>query len=182
MGKLTFILGGARSGKSDYARRLAEKRGGRVTFIATATASDDEMAARIAAHRRERPAGWVTREIPSSVAAALEAESIQTDTVLLDCLTLLVGNLLLQDGGPNPDDEAAARIETEVDDLLTTVQESNANWIVVSNEVGAGLVPPYPSGRIYRDLLGRANQRFARRADEVFWMVAGIPVPIGQYR
>jgi adenosylcobinamide kinase/adenosylcobinamide-phosphate guanylyltransferase len=177
MGKLTFILGGARSGKSHYAQRLAEKRGGRVTFLATATAGDDEMQARIAQHRSERPSSWRTREIPHSIAAALQESPLQGDVVLLDCVTLLVSNVLLLE-----ESDASARVEAEIDGLLAAIQNSAAEWIVVSNEVGLGLVPPTPLGRIYRDLLGRANHTLVARADKVLWMVAGIPVPIEQFR
>jgi adenosylcobinamide kinase/adenosylcobinamide-phosphate guanylyltransferase len=183
MGKLTFILGGARSGKSSYAQRLAEKHGGRVAFIATATAGDDDMAARIRQHQKERPKGWVTREIPCGIAQTLRANPLREEIVVLDCLTLLVSNLLFQGGEADVDEgQATARIETEITGLLGLIQESSADWIIVSNEVGLGLVPAYPLGRIYRDLLGRANQQLAACADQVLWMVAGIPVPIQQYR
>jgi adenosylcobinamide kinase / adenosylcobinamide-phosphate guanylyltransferase len=185
MGKLTFILGGARSGKSTHAQKLAEQSGKSVTFLATATASDDEMAARIAKHQQERPAGWQTREIPCEIARVLKNQAIETELVLLDCLTLLLNNVLFssETDFDHPDEAAAAeKAETEIQSLLASIAASPANWIVVSNEVGLGLVPPYPLGRLYRDLLGRANQLFAAQADEVLWMVAGIPVPIQQYR
>ena len=181
MGKLTFILGGARSGKSAYAQRLAEKYVGRVAFVATASAGDDEMAARILRHQKERPPSWDTFEIPHGIAAALTPA--RAGLVLLDCVTLLVSNLLFQDEQAEVDEStAAARVQTEISDLLGLIRDSGTDWIIVSNEVGLGLVPPYPLGRIYRDLLGRANQELAAAADEVVWMVAGIPVPIQNYR
>jgi len=183
MGKLTFILGGARSGKSAYAQRLAEKHGGRVAFLATATADDAEMQTRIDYHRAERPAHWQTREIPFSLAAALSIAPLETDVVLLDCVTLLVSNVLFLDGSDEPDESAAMlRVDVEINALLTLIEQDSADWLIVSNEVGLGLVPVTPLGRIYRDLLGRANRVFAARADKVFWLVAGIPVPIEQYR
>jgi len=183
MGKLTFILGGARSGKSSYAQRLAEKHGGQVALIATATPSDEEMAVRIRNHQNDRPPGWITREIPWGVAAALKVDPLPADVILLDCLTLLVSNLLLHDGESGVNEASAALLlENEITTLLATVRNSRAMWIIISNEVGLGLVPPYPLGRIYRDLLGRTNQQVAAFADEVFWMVAGIPVPIDEYR
>ncbi len=182
MGHLTFILGGARSGKSTHALRMAKASGEAVTFIATATAGDEEMARRIAVHQQERPAGWVTREIPLGIPATLAAEPVTTPVVLLDCLTLLVTNLLMQ-AGETPDEAyLSAAVEAEIDGIRNLAQDSSAHWIVVSNEVGLGLVPPYPLGRLYRDLLGRANQQIASAADEVLWMVAGIPVPIQQYK
>lgn len=185
MGKLILLTGGARSGKSTQAQRLAEQHGSRILFIATATADDDEMRTRIEKHQQERPAGWVTREIPHGIAKALTDHPIQTDYVILDCLTLLVSNVMLLGvtDFDHPDETAASqRVEAEIVSLLNTIQTSSVDWIIVSNEVGMGLVPPYPLGRIYRDLLGRANQQIAACADEVYWMVAGIPVPIHSYR
>lgn len=187
MGKLTFILGGARSGKSAHAQRLAQAHGDQVLFIATATADDDDMRSRIARHRAERPAHWQTLEAPSEIAQALSSQQSPSpaDLIVVDCLTLLVSNALLrgQTDFDHPDEEIASEQATaEVDNLLAALSASTADWIVVSNEVGLGLVPPYPLGRIYRDLLGRANQRLAARADEVYWMVAGIPVPIHAHR
>jgi adenosylcobinamide kinase / adenosylcobinamide-phosphate guanylyltransferase len=115
----------------------------------------------------------------------LRATPLDADVVLLDCITLLVSNLVLE-ASPNvnePDVSAATGlVRSEVEELIETIRMSEARWLVVSNEVGQGLVPPYPVGRLYRDLLGWANQRLAEAADEVVWMVAGIPVPIGQYR
>ncbi len=185
MGKLTFIIGGARSGKSIYAERLAAQNGRRVLYIATAQPLDDEMEKRIAAHREKRPAAWETLELPTEVGKHLLAAHPQTDVILVDCLTLLVSNLVLQ-AAPDIDhpDEQAARtlVEAETEDLLDAIESIPTEWIIVSNEVGQGLVPPYPAGRVYRDVLGWANQRLAQKADEVIWMVAGIPVPIGKYR
>lgn len=185
MGKLTLILGGARSGKSSYALQLAINHGGPVTYVATAQALDPEMQNRIENHRLERPQGWKTLEAPRGVAAALKGQPEHAGVILLDCLTLLVTNLLM-DAAPDedhPDESAAAQaIEQELAQLLGMAPSSKADWIMVSNEVGLGLVPPYPLGRVYRDLLGRVNQKLAAAADEVFWMVAGIPVPIHDYR
>lgn len=185
MNDLTFILGGARSGKSAYAEQLAAQVPGRVLYIATAQALDDEMQARIAAHQGRRPSGWQTLELPAGVGRALLAAPPHADLILIDCLTLLVSNLVLK-ASPDmdhPDEPAAtALVRTETDELLRAIRAIPARWLVVSNEVGQGLVPPYPAGRLYRDLLGWANQRFAQAAHKVIWMVAGIPVPIAQYR
>ncbi len=184
-GRFTFIIGGARSGKSSYAERLAEESGQRVLYIATAQALDDEMRARIQVHQGRRPAGWQTRELPEDVGRQLQAQRIDADLVLLDCLTLLISNVVLKMSGNMDEPDVAgatALVKSEVEELLEVIRASERRWLVVSNEVGQGLVPPYPVGRLYRDLLGWANQRMAEAADEVIWMVAGIPVPIGKYR
>ena len=179
MGKLTLVLGGARSGKSSYAEKLALQNGGNVAFIATAQALDVEMAARIEHHRQNRPVGWRTLELPLGIGKALQAEPILTGVIVVDCLTLLVSNLVMQVSSPEGvlDDKAAAQIvEQEIGELLEAIEKSQAEWIVVSNEVGMGLVPVYPLGRVYRDLLGWANQRLASHADRVIFMISGIPM------
>ena len=177
--KLTFILGGARSGKSSYAQQLAAKYDS-VLYVATATAGDEEMKTRIENHRAERPAAWRTLEAPLNVGDAIERDLAQhpVDVVLLDCMTLLATNVILQLPEDASEQQASQALIQEVDALLTCIEKSNAQWIIVSNEVGLGLVPPYPLGRIYRDALGRANQQLAKRADHVIMMVAGIPTII----
>ena len=150
-----------------------------MTYIATAQALDEEMAARIAAHRQKRPASWSTYELPTGVGLALLARPPQPGVVLLDCLTLLVSNLMMQ-ACPNldhPDESAAAAaVQDEICQLQAAIVSGAADWIVVSNEVGLGLVPPYPVGRIYRDWLGWANQKLALSASEVYFMIAGLPM------
>jgi adenosylcobinamide kinase/adenosylcobinamide-phosphate guanylyltransferase len=185
MGKLILVLGGARSGKSSFAQNLAMRLSDEVIYIATGQAFDNEMQRRIDNHRKERPGSWRTIERPQKIAQLFEAQPPQTPVVLLDCITLLTTNLLLdasQDENSPDEIAAAAAVEAEIAALLDVVRQGEAVWIVVSNEVGLGLVPAYPLGRIYRDLLGRANQRLASAADEVYFMVAGIPVPIHGYR
>ncbi len=175
--KITLILGGARSGKSDHAERLAAEWGRHVLYIATAEAGDEEMAQRIAAHRAARPAAWRTLEAPRHIGAALAKVEARPDVILLDCLTLLASNLLLaMESEPQAAIEAA--LQAELEDLLAAWQRWDAPLIIVSNEVGLGLVPPYPLGRIYRDVLGRANQYLAARADRVIFMVAGIVMTV----
>lgn len=175
--KITLILGGARSGKSDYAERLAAELGQHVLYIATAEAGDEEMAQRIVAHRAARPAAWQTVEAPRQLGVALAEVQERPDAILLDCLTLLTSNLLLaMEREPQAGIEAALRVELE--SLLIAHQRLAAPLIIVSNEVGLGLVPPYPLGRIYRDVLGRANQYLATRAERVVFMVAGIPMSV----
>jgi len=178
MGKLTLILGGARSGKSSYAQSLAEETGKSVTFLATAQALDDEMSARIQKHRAERSPNWETLEIPLSI--SLHVQQIKTDVVILDCMTLLVTNVLMQFVEDDHVDEEpfTQALQKEVDELITNIRTVNQDWIIISNEVGLGLVPPYQMGRVYRDLLGWANQQLARAVDKVIFMVAGIPTVI----
>lgn len=177
--QLILILGGARSGKSTHAEKLALELGGRdVLYVATAQAFDDEMRARIAAHRAERPAGWRTLEAPSLIAAPLAEAVGPARVVLLDCLTLLASNAMLALGDEPTARQAEAAVDAEVSVLLAACRGGAAIWIIVSNEVGLGLVPPYPLGRAYRDALGRANQRLAAAADRVLFMVAGLPLTV----
>ncbi|MGQ9555933.1 MAG: bifunctional adenosylcobinamide kinase/adenosylcobinamide-phosphate guanylyltransferase [Anaerolineae bacterium] len=179
MGRLILILGGARSGKSTFAQQLAERLGGeQVLFVATAQAGDEEMQARVQAHRRERPAAWRTLEAQCGIGPALSASLSDARVVLVDCLTLLVTNVMLA-GGETPEEATAqTAVLAEMQSLLDVCARSAATFIVVSNEVGMGLVPPYPLGRLFRDLLGRANQILARRADQVYLMVAGLPLDL----
>jgi adenosylcobinamide kinase/adenosylcobinamide-phosphate guanylyltransferase len=178
--KLTLILGGARSGKSSYAEKLAREVSGAVLYVATAEALDEEMEDRIATHRDKRPAQWRTLEAPRDVARAIAADPGPADVLLLDCMTLLVNNLLGPEVEGNTEAQALseARMMEEIEALLAIYDSGDSHWIVVSNEVGLGLVPPYPLGRAYRDALGRANQRLAEAADEVLFMVAGLPMQL----
>jgi adenosylcobinamide kinase/adenosylcobinamide-phosphate guanylyltransferase len=176
--RLILILGGARSGKSRLAEKLAGEMGPRVLYLATAEAGDAEMAERIGRHRERRPPGWRTAEAPVRVGEALQREAGDADVVLLDCLTLLASNLLAPLGEEPDEREAAALLGAELDDLLAAYEAGTAGLIVVSNEVGWGLVPPYPLGRVYRDLLGWAHQRLAGCADRVYLVVAGIPLDL----
>ena len=179
MGKsLTLILGGARSGKSSHAHKLAHERGGdNVLFVATAQALDGEMATRIEAHRSERPLTWHTLEAPRHAGGEI-ARAASHAIVLVDCLTLLVSNAMLSLPESASAAEAEAAALAEVEELIAAYRDGTASWIIISNEVGSGVVPPYPMGRAYRDALGRANQRLASVADEVVLMVAGIPLKV----
>jgi adenosylcobinamide kinase/adenosylcobinamide-phosphate guanylyltransferase len=177
-GQLTLILGGARSGKSRYAERMAPLLGRRVLYVATAQPDDVEMAARIAAHRAARPKGWTTLEAGAATGRAIQDLNADYDVVLFDCVTLLAANVLGRLS--EPIDEAAAdpALNVELDGLLEAYHARPARWLVISNEVGLGVVPPYPLGRVYRDALGRANQRLAAEADNVVFMMAGIPMVV----
>ena len=174
-GRLILLLGGARSGKSRYAEAWAQAHGRRVLFVATAQAFDDEMRQRIARHRSDRPAAWDTVEAPLHVGAAIRAALAGHDTVLVDCITLLASNVLLAQPEDATQDVVNRAILTEIDDLLAEQVASSATWLIVSNEVGMGVVPPTRLGRFYRDALGYANQRLAQAADEVLLLVAGLP-------
>ena len=169
-----MVLGGVRAGKSSYAQQLASG-GKRVLFVATAEAGDQEMAARIQAHRESRPADWNTLEEPIDLVNALAPLLHRYDTVLLDCMTLWVSNLLLWSQGPKP---GRVDILSETKRLLGLYQENDATWIVVSNEVGLGVVPATELGRTYADELGRVNQIVAAAADEVYFMAAGLPLRV----
>jgi adenosylcobinamide kinase/adenosylcobinamide-phosphate guanylyltransferase len=179
MGRLILVLGGARSGKSTFAQRRAGELGGeQVLFVATAGAGDEEMRQRIEKHRRERPAGWQTLEAPQDVGRAIAAaQGGAVKVVLVDCLTLLVANRLGSAEDPFAP-EVEEGVAEEVQELAACAERLAGDLIVVSNEVGMGLVPPYPLGRAYRDLLGQANQALAQKADEVYLLVAGIPLAI----
>ena len=185
MGKLTLLLGGARSGKSSLAEKMAVESGGEIGYIATARGLDKEMRIRIQRHRLGRPQSWHTLELPIDVASGWVESGLTPDVVLLDCITLLVTNVIL-DSSPDVDhpdeDQAASAVDREIDALIKLIESDKSDWIIVTNEVGLGLVPPYPLGRVYRDLLGRANQKLAAIADEIFFLVAGIPMPIHQFR
>lgn len=181
-GRLVLLLGGARSGKSDHAERLAKADGRPVTFVATAEARDRDMADRIARHRQDRPEGWATVECPRSLGPVLR-DLDGPGVIIIDCLTLLVTNVLLGAGADEPEDytaaEAAVRAEVEaLSGAAQAARDAGSLVLVVSNEVGLGLVPSYPLGRLYRDVLGRANQALAAVSDEVYLMVAGIPVTV----
>ncbi len=173
-GELILILGGARSGKSAFAEQLAAARS-KVLFVATAQALDGEMKRRIVAHRRKRPAAWTTLEEPVDVAAALEKQGGDFDTILLDCLTLWVSNLMLRE---KSETKAEVEILAQAQRLVALCARGKATWIVVTNEVGLGIVPPTKLGRRYRDLLGKVNQIFAARADKVYLMVAGFALDV----
>ena len=179
MGRLILVLGGARSGKSDFAQRLAKELGGdKVVFVATAEARDEEMQRRIEVHRQTRPPGWKTAEAPRRVGEAVQALGAGARVVLVDCVTLLVSNTVLALGESPEAVAAEAAVTGEVRALLDACRESTATFIVVSNEVGLGLVPDNPLGRLYRDLLGQVNQTLAAQASAVYLLVAGLPLEI----
>jgi adenosylcobinamide kinase / adenosylcobinamide-phosphate guanylyltransferase len=163
---VTLVLGGARSGKSRYAERLIEHAAECGTYCATAEAGDAEMAERITAHRARRGPFWRTVEVPLALAPAISAAAAPERPVLVDCLTLWLSNVLL--AGKPPDEEAGA--------LYATLREAAGPVVLVSNEVGMGLVPETPLGRRFRDAAGRLNQEVASLADRVVFVAAGLPL------
>jgi len=177
---LTLIIGGARSGKSELAQRLAAASGAPVTFIATMEPLDDEVRRRIDIHRAARPAAWRTIEEPLDVAEALANRAGSGDCALIDCLTLWIANILMRALGDSdrvPASSIEAAIEaarTQVDRLVQACDERRGPTIIVSNEVGLGVVPPYPLGRAFRDAMGAANARVATRAARVLQCTAGL--------
>lgn len=182
--KLTLVLGGVRSGKSAYAQGLAEKTGERVLFVATAQAGDDEMRRRIEAHQRARPSFWRTLETPTRIADAIIGQIGGADVVLLDCVSLLVSNLLEMAVGEGREIDseslslAEALVDGEIEALLALCRKGRAGFVLVSSEVGLGFLPTNPLGRAYGDLLGKANQKIASQADAVYLMVAGLPLEV----
>jgi adenosylcobinamide kinase/adenosylcobinamide-phosphate guanylyltransferase len=178
---LILVTGGARAGKSTLAEQLARQRGGDqdVCYLATADPGDEEMRARIAAHQAARPAGWRTIEVRRNLGDALDALNLQTvRVVLVDCLTLLVSNVLLAHPDLAGVDDVWPGVEAEINALIRFGAQPVVTSIVVTNEVGLGIVPVNRLARVYRDLLGRANQRLAAAATFVYLVVSGIPLEI----
>ena len=188
-GYITLVMGGARSGKSTWADQHANKSGRQGLYVATATAGDDEMAERIAAHQAQRPASWRTVEEPEHLLQAIQANASPGDAVLVDCLTLWVSNILLKAIGPERDVDTMpptawaaieASVVNEAQALLADARDRDLTLILVSNEVGMGVVPATPIGRHYRDILGRVNQVVGSASDTLILMVAGLAVDLRQ--
>lgn len=172
MTNVTFILGGCRSGKSGLALKTANAiAADRRIFIATAMPFDDEMKARVARHRAERGTAWTTLEAPLALAEAIAVNTRNGCVLLVDCLTLWISNLLLETGAPS-------EVETRIAHLVNTLAQASCPVVLVSNEVGSGIVPENQVARQFRDLAGTANQAVAAAAHRVVWVVAGIPVTI----
>ncbi len=175
---LVLLLGGAGAGKSALAERLASAAAGNsgaVLFVATAQASDPEMEKKIRRHQAARPKHWRLVEEPLDLARAVESNAAGCDAVLVDCLTLWVSNLLLRHEG---DPAAEERIIRETEALLAAWERLDKPWFVVSNEVGMGVVPPYPIGRTYRDVLGKVNRAVAAKATKAYLVVAGLALDL----
>lgn len=167
---ITLVLGGARSGKSRIAQELAIASLLPVTYIATATALDEEMAARIEHHQHNRPSEWRLRECPLNLAAALQEETQQPQTILVDCLTLWLNNQLFE----YPEQDFSALLDA----LVNSLSANNANIILVANEVGLGIIPLGEVSRKFVDEAGRLNQQLANVADKVLFVAAGLPLKL----
>ncbi|MBF0619300.1 MAG: bifunctional adenosylcobinamide kinase/adenosylcobinamide-phosphate guanylyltransferase [Candidatus Omnitrophica bacterium] len=173
MRKIVFVVGGARSGKSTYAVDLARESGQKVVFLATCTFCDEEMDARIKRHQESRPASWDVVNEGTNIAAVLAKSQHPDTTVLIDCLGMWVFNLMEEYAQDTP-------VEAEFQKFIQTFKDVQGQVIIVSNEVGSGLVPEHASGRRFRDLLGRLNQMVAKAADTVVLMQVGIPTILKQ--
>lgn len=168
MAEISLVLGGARSGKSAYALHLAGKAEKKAVFIATCQALDKEIAERIELHKKTRPKSWHTFEEPYKVSLLLNKIGNKFEVILIDCLTLLVSNLMLK--GLKAD-----VIAKEVNRIFDALGKTKAKAVIVSNEVGLGIVPDNKIGRVFRDVAGRINQLAAGKSDKVYFMISGIP-------
>jgi adenosylcobinamide kinase / adenosylcobinamide-phosphate guanylyltransferase len=183
--QLILVTGGARSGKSTYAERLARQSGHSVVYIATATAGDDDMRDRIARHQAARPVTWQTIEEPLHIAEAVHRGAALADIILLDCITVWLSNWLLRQDELSSIESTPSSVYSEgalqeIEALLREAQALNAQQrlLIVTNEVGLGIVPAFALGRVYRDVLGTVNRRLAQEAARVYLLVAGLAVDI----
>lgn len=185
MAQISFVFGGTRSGKSEYAEKICREETESVVYLATAIPFDDGMRSRIKKHQSQRPQHWETLEIYK---AFHELESVvaygKSQTVLLDCVTVMVSNLMFEKHDSYDDlsqeqvNEVEAEILAEIQKMLAFMETQNKHFVIVSSEVGMGLVAPFKSGNVYRDIVGKANQMIAAEANEVYFVVAGIPMKI----
>ena len=185
MKNFIFVTGGARSGKSSFAEEKASELGKTITYIATSINSDDGMQHRIEKHKSSRPSQWSTIEMYKDFNDLdKNSDFIKSDLIILDCITLMVSNLLLESGidfdkcNYDDIDEIENHIFDEIDILIRQLDDYNKTFIAVTNEVGMGVVPAFKTGVIFRDISGRVNQYLASRAREVYMTVSGIPVKI----
>jgi adenosylcobinamide kinase / adenosylcobinamide-phosphate guanylyltransferase len=183
MGKIIFVTGGARSGKSTFAEKLALESE-KVIYIATSIPFDNEMKRRVEIHRERRNKNWKTIETFNNFDKTLSPELTGVNTILLDCITVMITNIMFEEYTDwdnikaNEAEKIQKKVLDEIDNLIKIIKNFIGTSIIVSNEVGLGLVPPTPLGRYFRDIAGFANQKIASKADEVYFVVSGIPIKI----
>jgi len=186
LGKLVLITGGARSGKSSLAEQLARSAAGPATYIATAAVLDEEMVLRVKLHQKRRPQEWSTVEETLDLVGALAKVPENTATVIVDCLTIWLTNQLAEYYHEDMSENEIMAVEKKIQDHLAHFCAAAAakpyRTVVVTNEVGCGVVPAYPLGRVFRDMAGRANQQVARAADSVWLAVCGYPLCVKPYQ
>ncbi|QTF09233.1 bifunctional adenosylcobinamide kinase/adenosylcobinamide-phosphate guanylyltransferase [Brenneria izadpanahii] len=180
---MILITGGARSGKSALAERLAARHGDNVLYIATSVVTDDEMARRVKRHRESRPAHWRTWEGYRELGTAIADETAADETVILECITTMIANLLFDQAGDIPVEQMdfpaiEAVIERQIDELIAACSRRASPAYLVTNELGMGIVPENRLARHFRDIAGRVNQRLAAAAESVYLVVSGIEVKI----
>lgn len=184
MGELILVTGGARSGKSAFAEMKVTEFGQNVTYIATAKPADDEMLLRVEKHKKQRPSNWKTVEIFSNMVEKIKELNIESEAILLDCVTIMVSNIFFEN---DVDWNALNRLEIEsiekkldetIHEIICELIKLPVPIVVVTNELGMGIVPDNKLSRIYRDVAGKANQAFAEYAKEVYFCVSGIPMCI----
>lgn len=170
--EITVVLGGARSGKSSWALEYVEKSYDSYMFLATAEVMDEEMAHRVDLHRKARGPKWQLREEPLEIADVLKSNDLDVEAILIDCMTIWLSNVLLKQGAEN--------VPVYQNALLQALASCPQSVVIVSNEVGSGIVPEHPLGRQYRDMAGSLNQRLAAAADQAVLIVAGLPIFLKQ--
>jgi len=184
MGKLIFVTGGARSGKSSFAETTIKKVGENIIYVATALAFDEEMQQRIALHKKQRPSNWYTIEAYTNISEKIENYKGHYDGVLLDCITIMVNNIMI-DEIRNWDsisikegDSVEKKVTMEITNLINYIKRGDKTFVIVTNEIGSGIVPVYQSSRLFRDIAGRANQILAKASDEAYLLVSSLPIRI----
>lgn len=182
---IIMVTGGARSGKSTFAEKTVEKFGQNIAYVATAIPFDDEMNDRIKKHKQQRPSNWTTIEACETFSdLKSNTDFLSADGILLDCLTVFITNKMIASDldfdhcTVENIDALELAIEAEMDQLVKIIGENGKQIVIVTNEVGLGLVPPYPMGRFFRDIAGRMNQKLALQAEEVYFVISGIPMKI----
>lgn len=184
MSKVILVTGGARSGKSNFAEKLCKERNNNTAYIATSIPFDDEMKDRVRKHKESRPQNWKTYEIYKDIYTIIDDISKEHKTVILDCVTLLVNNLIfmheidIDNSTQDEIDELEKYIKEQVEKLLIEIKKTNLYFVIVTNELGLGGVSINKLTRVYTDIVGRINQQIAAQSDEVYFVISGIPMKI----